>query len=237
MMGNRKLKTEVVFFDAAGTLIEVRGSVGEIYGRFARRHGVEATSARIQAGFMRAFRGQPPMAFPVGTPANRLRALEYDWWRTVAREVFAEVDFPGFDAFFAEVFEFFRTAEAWYVFADVIPTLTAMRERGVRMAVISNFDSRLDDLLRALGLDSFFDAVHISTRMGAEKPDPAIFHAALRHHGIAPEQALHIGDRLEADVAGAEAGGIRALLIDRKNGPSSPMRLGRLEEALIYLNS
>ncbi|MDX2031314.1 MAG: HAD-IA family hydrolase [Blastocatellia bacterium] len=231
------VKTEVVFFDAAGTLIEVRGSVGEIYRRLARRHGVEVSSARIQAGFMRAFRSQPPMAFPVETPADRLGALEYDWWRTVAREVFAEVAFPAFEAFFAEVFEFFRTTEAWYVFDDVIPTLTSLRERGVRMAVISNFDSRLDDLLRAFGLDSYFDAVHLSTRLGAEKPDPAIFRAALRHHGIEPAQALHIGDRVEADIAGAEACGIRALLIDRKNGATSPMRLGRLEEALLYLNA
>ncbi|MFN0086250.1 MAG: HAD-IA family hydrolase [Blastocatellia bacterium] len=236
-MGGHTLKTEVVFFDAAGTLIEVRGGVGEIYARFARRHGVEASSARIQAGFMRAFRGQPPMAFPAGTPADRLRALEYAWWRTMAREVFAEFDFSGFDAFFTEVFEFFRTAEAWYVFDDVVPTLTALRERGVRVAVISNFDSRLDDLLRALGLDSYFEAVHLSTRVGAEKPDPAIFRAALSHHRIAPEQALHIGDRAEADVAGAMAAGIRALLIDRKRGASAPGRIGRLDEALIYLNS
>ncbi len=229
-------KTEIVFFDAAGTLIEVRGSVGEIYGRVARRHGVEASPALIQSGFMRAFRGQPPMAFPVGTPPDRLRALEYDWWRRLAREVFADEAFPAFEAFFAEVFEYFRRAEAWYVFEDVLPTLSALRERGVRMAVISNFDSRLDDLLAEMGLREYFEAVHISTRLGAEKPDPAIFDAALRRHGIAPAEALHIGDRAEADLAGAEAAGIRGLLIDRKNGNAFPGRLGRLEEALVYLN-
>ncbi|MGH9841771.1 MAG: HAD-IA family hydrolase [Blastocatellia bacterium] len=208
-------KTELVFFDAAGTLFNVRGSVGEIYSRFARQHGLEADPALIHQGFLRAFGRQPPMAFPAGTPADQLHKLEYQWWSRLAREVFVAFDFPRFDAFFAEVFEFFRTAEAWRVFDDVVPALEALRMRGLRLVVISNFDSRLEDLIRAFGLNQYFDAIHYSTRMGAAKPDPAIFRAALRVHGVGAHQAVHIGDSLRADVEGAIAAGIHAVLLDR----------------------
>jgi len=206
---------EVVFFDASGTLFDVRGSVGEIYSRFARRHGVEADPAVVHQDFLRAFRRQPPMAFPAGTPRSQLLQLEYQWWRKLAREVFADADVQRFDAFFAEVFEFFRTRDAWRVFDDVAPALGALKAKGLRLAVISNFDSRLEDLIRVFELDRFLEAVHYSTRMGAAKPDPAIFRAALRAHGIEAHRAMHIGDSLSADVEGATSAGIHAVLLDR----------------------
>jgi putative hydrolase of the HAD superfamily len=205
----------MIFFDASGTLFDVRGSVGEIYSRFARRHGVETDPAVVQQDFLRAFRRQPPMAFPVGTPADRLRGLEFQWWSRLAREAFAAHDFPRFDAFFAEVFEFFGTAEAWFLFDDVVPVLEALKARGLRLAVLSNFDSRLEDLIRVFELDRYFDAVHYSTRMGAAKPDPAIFRAALAFHGVEAHQAKHVGDSSIADIEGATAAGIRAVLLDR----------------------
>jgi putative hydrolase of the HAD superfamily len=212
----------MIFFDAAGTLFDVRGSVGEIYSRFARRHGVEAESAIVHQSFLRAFRRQPPLAFPVGTPAEQLRKLEYQWWWNLVREVFVEYDFPRFGAFFAEVFEFFRGRDAWYVFDDVVPALEALKARGPRLAVLSNFDSRLEDLIRAFGLNRYFDAIHYSTRMGAAKPDPAIFRAALRAHGIEAHQAMHVGDSLRADVGGATAAGIPAVLVDRNQQHGNP---------------
>ncbi len=206
---------QVVFFDASGTLFDVRGSIGEIYSRFARRYDCVAEPETIHQNFLRAFRAQPPLAFPEAGDDEHLRQLEYDWWNRLAREVFREYDFPRFDQFFAEVFEFFRTRDAWQVFEDVVPALEALKSRGLRLAVLSNFDSRLEELIRAFELDRFFDAVHYSTRIGAAKPDPAIFRAALRAHRIEAHQAMHIGDSLHADVEGAIAAGIRAVLLDR----------------------
>ncbi len=226
-------RNEIVFFDAAGTLIEVRSSVGEVYGRIANKYGFEMSPVLIQARFMKAFRKQPPMAFSPGTPESELRTLEYDWWRTTAFDVFAENPFPAFDDFFAEAYAFFATREAWFVFDDVVPTLEALRARGRRLAVVSNFDTRLEDLLADVGLKEYFDAIHISTRIGAEKPNPAIFHAALTEHGLVPEQALHVGDRVEADIDGALAAGIRKVaLIDRQERSNHASRISRLDELL-----
>lgn len=214
---------EIIFFDAAGTLFEVRGSAGAIYADCARRHGVELDPATVQRDFAECFSQQPPLAFPKYKSDAELRRREYEWWRHLVKQVlgYAFTSAAPFELFFAEVFEFFRGSAAWHVYDDVRPTLMALRTRGLRMAVVSNFDSRLADLLRQLALDEFFAAVHISSRIGAAKPDPAIFRAALRFHGLPAHAAMHIGDSPREDVAGAQAAGVRAFLIDRQRDYSS----------------
>lgn len=205
-----------VFFDAAGTLIEVRDGAGEIYSRVARDFGFEAEPQTLQRNFALRFREQPPMAFPAGTPDAELIELEKDWWRNLVKEVFASLgSFPRFDEFFDEIFDRFRGREFWRVYDDVEPALTELKRGGLKLGIISNFDSRLFDVLRVCGLDRFFDSIHISTRVGAAKPDPAIFQAALSHYVIEPRQAWHVGDSLREDFEGAMAIGINAVLLDR----------------------
>ena len=227
------VKPELILFDAAGTLFEVRGSVGDIYCRVAARYGLQADTAHIQQRFAQQFGQQPPLAFPTAQTETALQRLEYDWWRTLVWQVFAGQDFPRFDEFFAEVFAYFRQPDAWRVFADVKPTLTALRAQGYRLAVLSNFDSRLDGLLQDLGLTLFFDAVHISSRLGAAKPAPAAFHAALATHNLAPHQVIHIGDSPREDFTGAQAAGLRAFLIDRQRiGVNHDNRLSSLTQLI-----
>lgn len=225
-------KPEVIFFDAAGTLFEVRGSVGETYSRIASQYGCEVEAAQLQQNFARWFRLQPPMAFLPGTDEDKLREMEKGWWRNLVRAVFADcASFSHFDEFFDDVFDQFRKPELWRVYDDVMPTLTDLQRRGVRLGVISNFDSRLEDLLQACELDQFFDSVHISTRVGAAKPDPEIFHAALAHHQLEPHQAWHVGDSLREDIEGAETAGLKTILIDRANQhPNHPARISTLTQ-------
>ena len=227
MMLDRR-EIAAVFLDAVGTLFEVRGSVGEIYSRFAGLHGVKAEPSELEKAFTRSFRSQPPLVFPARTGEHELKSLEFNWWRALVREVFAGFDFPHFDQFFAEVFEFFRTEDAWRLFDDVLPALEWLKHRGLRLAVISNFDSRIDDLLEGLGLDPYFDAVFISTRVGAAKPDPLIFRAALNHFQLEPDQTLHIGDNLREDVEGAKAAGIEPILLDRNDRFADNPRVWRI---------
>src|SRR5262245_9146170 len=209
---------KVIFFDAAGTMIEVRGSVGEIYSRVAREFDFEAEPDILQHNFIHSFRRQPPLAFPTGTPDAALIELEKGWWRNLVREVFAGPGpFPRFDEFFDEIFERFRSRELWRVYDDDAPALTELNRRGLKLGIISNFDSRLYDVLRACGLDRFFDSIHVSTRVGAAKPEPAIFQAALNYHAVESRQAWHVGDGLREDVEGATAIGVNAVLLDRDN--------------------
>jgi putative hydrolase of the HAD superfamily len=205
-----------IFFDAVGTLIEIRGCVGEIYSRAAREFGFEAEPRILQLNFERSFRRQPPLAFPAGTPEAALTELEKGWWANLVEAVFDGLgSFPRFDQFFDEIFERFRSQKFWRVYDDVAPALTELKRRGFRLGVISNFDSRLYDVLRACNLDHFFDSVYISTRVGAAKPDRAIFQAALNDQAVEARRAWHVGDSLREDVEGAMAAGVNAILLDR----------------------
>jgi putative hydrolase of the HAD superfamily len=92
--------------------------------------------------------------------------------------------------------------------------LEGARERGVRVAIISNSEGMLERLFEELGILRHFDLVVDSGKVGVEKPDPRIFRLALDHFGVAPARALHLGDVFATDILGARAAGIRHALID-----------------------
>jgi putative hydrolase of the HAD superfamily len=212
--------TRVVFFDVAGTLIRVRDGVGAQYARVAAHFDVHADPAALAHEFPRAFRAAPRMAFP-GAPPEAIPRLEREVWRGIVREVFAGAGLlprfgPGaFDAYFDAVYRHFETAAVWDVYPDVAPALEALRARGVALGIVSNFDSRVVRILEGLALAPWFRSVTLSSAVGVTKPDPAIFDRALAHHGLAPAEALHVGDSPVEDRDGARAAGLHAVLIDR----------------------
>jgi putative hydrolase of the HAD superfamily len=105
-------------------------------------------------------------------------------------------------------------------FPDAGEALEALRRRGARLVVVSNWDVSLHDVLARTGLAGLVDAVVTSAEAGAAKPDPALFRAALRAAGrVRAADALHVGDSLDADVAGARAAGVEAVLLRRDGGP------------------
>lgn len=92
--------------------------------------------------------------------------------------------------------------------------LEEVRARGLRTAVVSNWDASLPEVLARVGLGGW-DAVVASAPEGVAKPDPEIFRRALARLGVAPAAALHVGDRWEEDVLGARAAGVRAVHLAR----------------------
>ncbi len=95
--------------------------------------------------------------------------------------------------------------------------LGELRGRGVRLVVVSNWDVSLHEVLARTGLAALVDGAVTSAEVGVAKPDPAIFAAGLEvAGGVAPGDALHAGDSLDADVAGARAAGLRAVLVRRE---------------------
>jgi putative hydrolase of the HAD superfamily len=103
-------------------------------------------------------------------------------------------------------------------YPDAVPALSALRERGLTLVAVSNWDCSLPRVLERCGLNGLLDGTVTSAGAGARKPDPEIFAAALELAGCRPEEAVHVGDTEEEDVAGAQAAGIRPLLIDRDGG-------------------
>ena len=120
-------------------------------------------------------------------------------------------------------------------FPDAEPALRSLRDRGLKLVVVSNWDCSLGQVLERCGLAEFLDGAISSAEAGARKPDPAIFEPALELAGCGPGDALHVGDTAEEDRDGAAAAGIRVLLIDRNGdgrGGDEISSLTQIEEHL-----
>jgi len=210
-----------VTIDAAGTLFAPREAVGITYARVAARHGIVLDPVATDDRFRRAMRAAPPLAFPGVAPDRRPEA-ERAWWRAVVRAAFgASVGEPGFEACFDALWVHFARPEAWTLDQDALDTLRALRGARLRLAIVSNFDGRLAELLAGLGITPLVDAVVTSAAHDAAKPDPRLFQAAARVLSASPGDVLHVGDDVDLDVHGALAAGFRAMLLARR-GASAP---------------
>ncbi len=202
----------VILFDAADTLFEVKGLVGETYASAARKYGREVSAERMQERFAAAFSAAPPPAFPRVTIEKR-KILEKEWWERVVRRAFDGIEPEPFAPFFDEIFRYFSSAEAWRLFPETKLVLERLAT-GLRLGIISNFDSRLYGILQGFGIRRYFEKIVLSSEAGSAKPAPAIFQAAIDLFGIDPEEGLYIGDH-EGDVSGAVTAGLRAAVIRR----------------------
>ena len=237
------MRPRVIFFDAVGTLFRVRGSVGQAYSQVAAAYGVAVDPQALDRAFAQAFASAPPPAC-AGLLGSALQEWERAWWRQVVRQTFAGVGSLAafgeerFEAFFARLFEYFATSDPWELYPETLPVLQVLQQEGIRLGVISNFDSRLPRVLQALQLDGYFSSLTLSTQVGYAKPDPRIFQAALAAQGIPPAAAWHIGDSRREDYQGAKAAGLRALWLDREGqDPSCQERIENLGGSLSLLNA
>jgi putative hydrolase of the HAD superfamily len=228
-----------VFFDAAGTLMRPIGRVGETYAQLARHYGVEASPSNITARFRSCFASAPPLAFP-NSSRSGLPELECAWWKTLVQRVFEPWEpFPGFDDYFAELFSHFAQPDAWELFPEVLETLAALKEQGLILDVISNFDSRLTGILEGLGVVRYLDRIFVSSRIGYAKPAREIFQAGLDAHAVAAKNIVHVGDSKEKDFHGAIDAGLEAILVDRNAGLGAKpsWTISTLKEILPWINN
>jgi REG-2-like HAD superfamily hydrolase len=147
------------------------------------------------------------------------------WWQRFLERFCEHLDAPVPSRFAAaELFHRLGSGASWEVYPEVPGVLAALRERGLRLGVISNWDTRLPELLRQLDLACHFDAIVYSSAVGVEKPDARIFRCALRELGVEARGGLHVGDSRLEDVEGAIGAGMRALLLVRDG--AAPARRG-----------
>ncbi|MBI4527935.1 MAG: HAD-IA family hydrolase [Deltaproteobacteria bacterium] len=207
---------KAVFFDAAGTLFKTVRPVGESYARFAQKYGMDVAPADLSARFHVRFSDAPPLAFP-GAPPDQIPQLERDWWKNLVREIFQPWGpFRDFEEYFSDLFAYFKRADSWSLYADTVETLSTLKGRGFILVVVSNFDSRVLGIIEGLGIAPWFDSVIISSQVGYAKPAPEIFHSALSLHELDADEALHIGDSLDKDVAGARNAGLTGVWLNRR---------------------
>lgn len=204
---------KAVFFDAGGTLLHPFPSVGEIYARESAKYGCHAKAEDLQEWFKEEWIKRDGLTHLASHTEEK---IEKAWWRDLVSDVFKRAaPFSDFDAFFEELYELFGHPDLWRLYPSTLHVLQTLKQTGVCMGIISNWDSRLFQLCDGLGLSEHFDFILASAKFGAAKPSQRIFEEALRLSNVNPEEALHVGDSLNDDVFGAGRVGIRSILINR----------------------
>ena len=221
------MKFRAVLFDAAETLFTTRGSVGEIYANVACQYGSRAAADAIQAAFARQFRGAGPVSVQD----------EKRWWKDIVYRVFSEVGMvENFDEFFDRVYDTFRDAGGWMLFSDTLDALQRLKALGLKLGIVSNFDTRIYSVLDSLGIRRFFDVIILSSETGFTKPDPRIFKSAVRALGIPASTILMVGDSPDVDVEPAIRAGLSAVLLDRNGRYMAKSHLRRISSLKAILD-
>jgi putative hydrolase of the HAD superfamily len=203
---------KAVLFDAGQTIIQVATSVGAVYSRTALRHGVLIDPSGLQRSFRTAWRAS--LARGEARDFRCSDAILREEWRLIVRDTFPDtVSDERLAPIFEELYAHFSTASAWRVAPGALEAIESLRALGVRIGLLSNWDSRLPPMLDELGLTPRFDFTAISFELGVEKPHPDAFRLALRRAGTRPQQTLHVGDSVEADILPAKLLGIRTLWV------------------------
>lgn len=218
-------KPKVIFLDAVGTLFGVSGGVGQAYSDVAKTFGVEIDPETLSRSFAESWAVAPPLAFPAVDEGDRHRR-EFQWWGNLALQTFSKAggvqQFQDFPAFFSYLYDYFATAEPWFLYDDTLAALEYWRGQGIELGVISNFDSRAHCVLEALGLTDYFRSVTLSTEVGQAKPHPQIFLAALEKHHCSGREAWHVGDSPQEDYEGARGAGLHGILLQRSPAHAQP---------------
>lgn len=192
-----------LLLDAAGTLLRPSEPIAQTYARYARMRGIEIAAAEISAAF------GPAMA--EAAPLRRGASNWRPFWAVVVERCVGTDD----PALLDELIEHFARSSAWTLAPGAESCCARVRGRGMQVAVVSNWDHHLRPLLTELGVFGWIDLLVVSAEEGVEKPDVEMFERACARLGVAPSRAVHVGDDLEADVAGAKAAGCVALLFGR----------------------
>jgi putative hydrolase of the HAD superfamily len=200
-----------ITIDATGTLIDPFPSVGSVYRDVLLRHGIAADETLLQHRFVEVFRNLTKI--PRGAVNE---TTEYEFWKKLVLNV-VEPWTTGTDGenVFHDAYEAFARAENWRfpVGADVM--LKNLKERGYRLALLSNADTRCRSILGEMGLSQYLESILLSCELGYEKPDIRAFRAAEKILGARSDEILHVGDSVRNDGAGPEAAGWRSLVIGR----------------------
>jgi len=211
-----------ICFDATGTLIEATVSVGEVYHRVAREHGVDLPAWRLDDAFRRVLRHAAPRGLEGATREERC-TNEVEWWFDRIRQTFQATDstarFDDFRAFAQTLFDFYACGDAWRPREGILEALAQLRNHDCFLAVTSNFDHRLPKILEMLDLAQFFPMIEIPCEGARVKPDRAIFESVARASNRPLDSLVYVGDDTPEVLEAIAAHGLR--VVDIREVPKS----------------
>ncbi len=231
-------KPAAISFDAGNTLLYSDPSPAEIYARELSRRGRAVDAHEVGPVFARAWAEMQQRTEPDRDRYSSFPGGERAWWGEFVREVLRRLDHDApWEPLLDGLYDAFADPAVWEVFPETRATLAELARRGIALAVVSNWDRRLPEILRALGLFELFDAVAVSAIEGFEKPSPKIFERALERLGLEAADVVHVGDSPLEDYRGALDAGLTPVLLDRRRAfeHDGYTRITTLDEVLELL--
>lgn len=218
MEKDKKVKVKAVYFDVGHTLLRAQPSLEKYAAEVARKLNPELKEENFaMVRHLMEERLQlylENQAFYWSSSENILKLWEdvYGYWMRLV----------GFEekegCYLARaLYDRLGEADCWGVYPDVREVLDFLSQEGYQLGIVSNWDERLELIIRQTGLKDYFSFVLSSAQAGFGKPDSRLFEIAVKRTVVEKQQALFVGDDLDADYYGALGAGINACLIDRED--------------------
>jgi len=214
---------EAVLFDAGDTLIRLSGSGEKLLHRAAAALGVERLDPDAVADVWRRVLARSSTAEELAKGRDLSTTRHREVWTDLYSTAGCERLVPGLSE---ELYALTVRAESWEAFPDTAPTLRALRERGLRVGVVSDTGFDLRPALDHLGLSPYLDGVVMSFQYGVCKPAVSMFRTASEQLGVGPERTLMVGDNPLTD-SGAVAAGMYVFLLPPPSA-DGPRGLGHI---------
>jgi HAD superfamily hydrolase (TIGR01509 family) len=203
--------TRAVFFDVDFTLIYPGPAFqGEGYRQFCAKHGIatcnpEAFGAAV-ASASTLLEDSDDHAYDAGFFVRYIRHIIEQMGGGAG---------PAVDACAEEIYREWAACHHFELYEDALPTLQALRGRGLKLGLISNTHRSLGSLCSHFELDALIAAAVSSCEHGFNKPHPSIFRTALKLLSVEPDEAVMVGDSYRHDIEGARTVGMRGVLLRR----------------------
>ena len=209
------MRFAAVFFDAGETLVHPHPTFADLFAQTLRTQGFDVSAETVRE------RGHVIFdRFRSAARANDLWTTSPErsrrFWHDVYREFVAELGIADADGLLDVLYATFTDLANYRVFEDVPPVLERLRDAGMVLGVVSNFEEWLEQLLEQLGVRQYLSVSVVSGIEGVEKPDPRIFRLAMERAGVRPDVSVYVGDNPEFDVDPALGAGMFPVLLDRR---------------------
>ena len=220
---------KAVFFDFYNTLARFDPPREEIQARACGEFGIRVTPEGVTRGYALAddYMAREVAKLPLRNRSSQgVKDFFAEYQRLILHGAGVEVSLELALEVSARLRQF---SYGYATFDDALPTLDALKKRGLALGLLSNNEGDMNKVCQDLGLSPYLDFAITSRDAGAGKPHPPIFLEALRRAGAEPREAIHVGDQYETDVKGALGVGIRPVFLDRDRLSKAPGDYPRIE--------
>lgn len=208
---------KAVFLDWFNTLAHYEPPREELQSQAYREFGIELPPQQIMHGITIADRDyfEENTRSPILKRSPEEQAeIHTRYQKTILNEAGASVPSELLPKIMQRLQQLYKGV-TFSLFDDVLPTLKTLKEQRLTLGLLTNLDRDMKPVCLKLGLEPYLDFIVTSGEVGADKPHPPIFMAALQRAGVNAPEAVHVGDQYQTDIIGARGAGIAPILIDR----------------------